>query len=79
MELDETMYDRVFDINVKGTYLVDQAVLRYMIPLRRGKIVNMSSMSGKIAYPTNVAYSGFEVCRNRTYAGYCKIGCGIQY
>lgn len=57
MELDETMYDRVFDINVKGTYLVDQAVLRYMIPLRRGKIVNMSSMSGKIAYPTNVAYS----------------------
>ncbi|MGI6031348.1 MAG: SDR family NAD(P)-dependent oxidoreductase [Eubacteriales bacterium] len=57
MELDEEMYDRIFDINVKGTYLVDQAVLRVMIPKKCGKIVNMSSMSGKVGYPTNVAYS----------------------
>ena len=49
--------DQMMDVNAKGTFLVDQAVLKAMIPNRSGKIVNMSSMSGKEGYPTNVAYS----------------------
>ena len=57
MDMDEKVYDFVMDINTKGTFFVDQAVLRVMIPNRKGKIVNMSSMSGKEGYATNVAYS----------------------
>lgn len=57
MDMTEDVYDMVMDINTKGTFFVDQAVLRVMIPNRKGKIVNMSSMSGKEGYATNVAYS----------------------
>ena len=57
LEMPEDIYDQMMDVNAKGTFLVDQAVLKAMIPNRSGKIVNMSSMSGKEGYPTNVAYS----------------------
>ena len=57
MDMTEELYDFVMDINTKGTFFVDQAVLRVMMPNRKGKIVNMSSMSGKEGYATNVAYS----------------------
>ena len=57
MDADEAAYDMIMDINAKGTFFVDQAVLKAMIPNRAGKIVNMSSMSGKEGYATNVAYS----------------------
>ena len=57
LEMPEEIYDAMMDVNAKGTFLVDQAVLRVMIPNRSGKIVNMSSMSGKEGYPTNIAYT----------------------
>lgn len=57
MNLSEEVYDFIMDVNAKGTMLVDQAVMRVMIPNKCGKIVNMSSMSGKEGYPTNIAYS----------------------
>ena len=55
--MDEDLFDLIMKINAKGTFLVDQAVLKEMIPNRAGKIVNMSSMSGKEGYATNVAYT----------------------
>lgn len=57
LEMPEEIYDFMMDVNAKGTFLVDQAVLQVMIPNKAGKIVNMSSMSGKEGYPTNVAYT----------------------
>ena len=57
LEMPEEIYDFMMDVNAKGTFLVDQAVLRVMIPNKAGKIVNMSSMSGKEGYPTNIAYT----------------------
>ena len=57
LEMPEEIYDFMMDVNAKGTFLVDQAVLRVMIPNRSGKIVNMCSQSGKYGFPTNVAYT----------------------
>ena len=57
LEMPEEIYDFMMDVNAKGTFLVDQAVLRVMIPNKSGKIVNMSSMSGKEGYTTNIAYT----------------------
>lgn len=57
LEMTEDVYDLMMDLNAKGTFLVDQAVLRVMVEQKAGKIVNMSSMSGKEGYPTNVAYT----------------------
>lgn len=57
LEVSEAVYDQLMDVNAKGTFLVNQAVLRAMLPNRAGKIVNMSSMSGKEGFHTNVAYT----------------------
>ena len=57
-EMDEDLWDRVMDVNLKSVYLVSQAVLPLM-KQQGGKIVNMTSVAarsgggpGSIAYAT---------------------------
>jgi len=57
LQCTEEEYNRQFDINAKGTFFVNQAVLKVMIPHRAGKIVNMCSQAGKFGFPTHVAYT----------------------
>jgi 3-oxoacyl-[acyl-carrier protein] reductase len=44
--MQEDDWDRMMDVHVKGAFLVTQAVLRGMIRMRRGRIVNVSSLAG---------------------------------
>ncbi len=44
--MEEEDWDRVMDINVKGAFLVSQAVMRGMIHRKRGRILNISSLAG---------------------------------
>jgi 3-oxoacyl-[acyl-carrier protein] reductase len=44
-------------VNVKGAFLVSQAVLRGMIRARRGRIVNISSLAGVKMMQAPVHYS----------------------
>jgi len=53
VDLEESSWDKILDINLKGMFLVTQAVLPFMIAIRYGRIVNMSSMLGR----TGKAYS----------------------
>ena len=56
---DAASFDRVMDLNVKGTHLVCAAAARkWMIPARKGRIVNLSSAK---------AY----LCALSDYAAYC--------
>lgn len=41
-------WDRVLDINLRGTFLCCQAAARVMLPQRRGVIVNFSSIAGQV-------------------------------
>jgi meso-butanediol dehydrogenase/(S,S)-butanediol dehydrogenase/diacetyl reductase len=45
--LAEEQWDRVMDVNVKGTFLCSKAVAAHMMERRRGRIVNLSSIAGK--------------------------------
>lgn len=45
-ELNDEIYDRVMDINVKGVYLCSQEVTKIFRKNGRGVIINMSSESG---------------------------------
>ena len=44
--LDEEDWDRVMDVNVKGTFLTSKAVLRGMIRKKSGVVVNIGSRAG---------------------------------
>ncbi|MQY72121.1 MAG: glucose 1-dehydrogenase [Dehalococcoidia bacterium] len=49
IDIEEEEWDQIFTINAKGVYLVTRAVVPHMIAARQGKIVNISSRSGKDA------------------------------
>jgi 3-oxoacyl-[acyl-carrier protein] reductase len=44
--LEEEDWDKLLDVNLKGTYLLTRAVLRGMIRKRAGKILNIGSLAG---------------------------------
>jgi NAD(P)-dependent dehydrogenase (short-subunit alcohol dehydrogenase family) len=48
-------WQKVMDINTRGTFLCCQAVGRVMIKQRSGKIVNVSSVRGRYGLPTDYA------------------------
>ena len=42
MRMSEEEFDKVIEINLKGTYLVTKAVTKYMMKQRKGSIINLS-------------------------------------
>jgi NAD(P)-dependent dehydrogenase (short-subunit alcohol dehydrogenase family) len=57
VELDEEVWDYVQRVNAKGTFLCSQAAARAMIEANRGgRIINMSSTSGKVGSARFAAY-----------------------
>ncbi len=56
-DITEEMWDRMFDINIKGAYNCTQAVLPHMIHNKHGRIVNVSSMWGISGASCEVHYS----------------------
>lgn len=46
MRMKEEDFDKVIEINLKGTFLVTKAVIPYMLKKRDGKIINLASVVG---------------------------------
>lgn len=57
IEYPEEEWDRVINTNLKGYYLVAQAVAPQMIERGYGKVINMSSILGRVALPNQLAYA----------------------
>ncbi|MCG6879631.1 MAG: SDR family oxidoreductase [Deltaproteobacteria bacterium] len=53
----EEAWDLVINTNLKGYFLVAQAVAPHMLDRGYGKVINMSSILGKIALPNQLAYA----------------------
>ena len=47
VDIEEEEWEQVFAINVKGTYLASRAVVPHLIAAKQGKVINISSRSGK--------------------------------
>jgi NAD(P)-dependent dehydrogenase (short-subunit alcohol dehydrogenase family) len=56
LDLDEATWDRVIDVNLKGTFLVAQAAARRMARRRRGVIITLSSVNAEVVRPESAAY-----------------------
>ena len=57
LEMSEEMWDETMDINLKGQFLVAQAVAREMVKVGSGAIVNMSSTNGLVGEAGYAAYN----------------------
>lgn len=56
-DITEAEFDKVFDVNVKGTFNCTKAVLPSMIRDKCGSIINISSMWGQVGASCEVCYS----------------------
>jgi 3-oxoacyl-[acyl-carrier protein] reductase len=58
LDIDDDLFDRTYDLNVKGTFYGMQAVLPHMLKNKFGVIVNVGSMAHKRGGPgTSVHYA----------------------
>ena len=70
-QLDEGELDRVYAVNLKGTFLMCRAVIQEMMERRYGRIVNVASISGKEGNPTMIPYSSTKaavICLTKALA-----------
>jgi len=56
-ELEVRKWDYTMAVNLRGPFLVTQAVVPIMIQQRSGSIINLSSMIGRGAYANFIAYA----------------------
>lgn len=56
LEVTESDWDRVLDVNLKGLFFMSQRVAREMIKTGGGRIVNIASQNGVVGYYRRAAY-----------------------
>jgi 3-oxoacyl-[acyl-carrier protein] reductase len=58
LRMKEEEWDMVMDVNLKGPFLITQAVLRYLMKAPQGgRVINISSVSGLAGQPGQANYS----------------------
>lgn len=57
LDVTEADFDAVLRVNLKGSFLVGQAVAREMVKIGGGNIVNMSSVNAVLAIPSISSYN----------------------
>lgn len=56
LDITEKQWDKVMDVNLKGSFFTAQAFARTVPEGRQGKIINISSQYGHVGSPTRAAY-----------------------
>ena len=70
-ELDEKEIDQVYAVNLRGVYLMCQAVIKGMLEKRYGRILNVASIAGKEGNPRLLSYSSTKagvICLSKSLA-----------
>ncbi len=57
IEYDDDFWDTSISLNLTAPFLLTKAFLPKMVERGWGRIINLSSVAGKMGYPTGVAYS----------------------
>jgi NAD(P)-dependent dehydrogenase (short-subunit alcohol dehydrogenase family) len=65
LDITEEDWDAVIDVNLKGAFLVGQAVARRLADQGGGAIVNMSSVNGVLAIATIASYNASKGAINQ--------------
>ena len=81
--LEEEDWDKVMDVNVKGTFLTTKSVVRGMIRQKAGTILNIGSIAGQRALDAPIHYAaskgaiaGFSLALSKQLARYgIRVNC----
>ena len=65
VDFEEAMWDWVMEVNLKGTFLTCQAVGKYMVLQKQGRIVNISSVLGLQGRAQDMAYAPSKAAMNQ--------------
>jgi glucose 1-dehydrogenase len=65
LDISEADWDAVIGVNLKGAFLVGQAVARHMAGHGGGAIVHMSSVNGTLAIPSIASYNASKGAINQ--------------
>lgn len=65
LDITEADWDAVIAVNLKGSFLVGQAVARELVRQGRGAIVNMSSVNGTLTIPSIASYNASKGAINQ--------------
>lgn len=65
LDISEADWDAVIGVNLKGAFLVGQAVARHMAAHGGGAIVQMSSVNGTLAIPSIASYNASKGAINQ--------------
>jgi len=57
LDISEADFDAVMRVNIKGAFLMGQAVARVMVAQGGGNVVNMSSVNATLTIPTIASYN----------------------
>ncbi len=61
VDFDDDFWDTTIALNLTAPYLLTKAFLPGMIKAGWGRVINISSVAGKMGYPTGAAYSAKSV------------------
>jgi 3-oxoacyl-[acyl-carrier protein] reductase len=79
LEMQEQDWDRVYEVNLKGPFLVSQAVARHMIANKGGVIVNISATTTTYGRPNAANYCSTKAGLNMlTRCMALELGPGIR-
>jgi NAD(P)-dependent dehydrogenase (short-subunit alcohol dehydrogenase family) len=68
-------WNKVLETNLTGTFLFSQAVGKFMVPRRRGKIINISSVAGLQGAPPEFQAIGYHASKGGVIAFTKDLAC----
>lgn len=73
LEIDEELWQKTYDVNVKSVFLASQAVLKHMVPRKTGRIINISSVAARLGGPgESIHYASAKGAVNTLTIGMSK-------
>lgn len=63
--LTDEIFDRTFEVNVKGTWMLTKAAMRYLKQSEDGNVINITSVAGVRPLGSSVAYSMTKAALNQ--------------
>ena len=81
-EYNESNWKETLDVNLTGSFLTSQSVIKYMKKSKSGSIINITSINAELGFPNNPAYvaskGGLKMLSKALAKDYGKFGIRVN-